>query len=134
MCVCVCGCVLKPEHVVLLTDRTEQKSPHENIALFIYHSARAYRGLQNKQLKDVMLTERDNHCVLSPNLIQAWDVVLSTVDQLKKKKKKPKSHPGGFPLPLSGLKKKTEGENFFLDFNDRLFHPLRFRRSSETER
>lgn len=21
MCVCVCGCVLKPEHVVLLTDR-----------------------------------------------------------------------------------------------------------------
>lgn len=60
---CVCGCVLKPEHVVLLTDRTEQKSPHENTALFIYHSARAYRGLQNKQLKDVMLTERDNHCV-----------------------------------------------------------------------
>lgn len=89
MCVCVCGCVLKPEHVVLLTDRTEQKSPHENTALFIYHRARAYRGLQNKQLKDVMLTERDNHCVLSPNLIQAWDVVLSTVDQLKNKKQNP---------------------------------------------
>lgn len=86
---CVCGCVLKPEHVVLLTDRTEQKSPHENTALFIYHSARVYRGLQNKQLKDVMLTERDNHCVLSPNLIQAWDVVLSTVDQLKNKKQNP---------------------------------------------
>lgn len=133
MCVCVCGCVLKPEHVVLLTDRTEQKSPHENTALFIYHSARAYRGLQNKQLKDVMLTERDNHCVLSPNLIQAWDVVLSTVDQLKNKKQNP-NHIQEASASSLRSKKTTEGENFFLDFNDRLFHPLRFRRSSETER
>ena len=48
---CVCGCVPKPEHAVLLTDWTEQNSPHENTALFIYHSVRAYPGLQNKQLK-----------------------------------------------------------------------------------
>lgn len=109
---CVCGCVLKPEHVVLLTDRTEQKSPHENTALFIYHSARVYRGLQNKQLKDVMLTERDNHCVLSPNLIQAWDVVLSTVDQLKNKKQNPNHIQEASASSLRSKKKKLKVRTF----------------------